>query len=808
MTEKNKLLATYKPNKSSFFILPVTINIIILFIIFAILFTINYYTLKLSIIFFIIILPLLITYNIYAKHIEYNKTFYEIYPHKIIEKSGGIFSDYDIELSIKNITHIILKLPYIKNKLFETGAIKIESAGSNLTSIFLSDIENSEEIYKYLQTLMQHNNFSLKKDKLIQQEKPASVGIILEIISILIGSFATLFFISLSIAPIILAFSQKIVIIILILLSLLVISVSILTYAVFRYLDLKKRRYKLYSDTITYSEGFLTKYYSFIPIENLSNSSINQNLIEKIFGIYDVMISCQGSGNEISFKNMENGDKFEENLDKLIKETEPVIESTQKKTKTPLQNKEIKTEKIETKRETKKIIDTTSTAHYKMETSRTLLPVIIYGGILFLISLIISIIFPKTIPFFIILLISYGFGGIMNLVFSYISVLFTDYYIQGKSINEKFNFLTKKNVEFNNEKITGIIIKESFIDKFFNTCSVVFWSIGANSNIEFKNIKRTKSLEELLLKKFGIKNDILNYEIKSNFSFIDFLKESLVFTLISGFIIAILITLSIIFPSFAIYFILTITIIILLYAIIGIYSSYHYEKSQMRFYKEHIYFKKGLIFRSEYYALYDNIKDIKTKKYPLTHKGTIIFNVAGDYVINTGKQSVPVSCQFNINYVNKIENKDELIDYIFEHKPNKEKINTFLSTEPKEKEIILHAKPSIANPLFVLITTSIIIFPLIIFLPISIPYLIYYIKLKSYTIESTRLIQTHGVLYKTQTSIIFSKIDFINSDSGFLNKMFNNGNITVNTAGSSQPELIISNIPNYKEFYETLKKFY
>jgi hypothetical protein len=41
-----------------------------------------------------------------------------------------------------------------------------------------------------------------------------------------------------------------------------------------------------------------------------------------------------------------------------------------------------------------------------------------------------------------------------------------------------------------------------------------------------------------------------------------------------------------------------------------------------------------------------------------------------------------------------------------------------------------------------------------------------------------------------------------------LNKMFHNGNISVNTTGSSTPELIIGNIDNFKEFYDILKKYY
>ena len=66
--------------------------------------------------------------------------------------------------------------------------------------------------------------------------------------------------------------------------------------------------------SFSYKEGFLSKNYSFIPIENLSDSTLTQTFIDKIFRLYDVKISCQGSKQEIHFKNMLNGQKLESNF--------------------------------------------------------------------------------------------------------------------------------------------------------------------------------------------------------------------------------------------------------------------------------------------------------------------------------------------------------------------------------------------------------------------------------------------------------------------------------------------------------------
>ena len=55
---------------------------------------------------------------------------------------------------------------------------------------------------------------------------------------------------------------------------------------------------------------------------------------------------------------------------------------------------------------------------------------------------------------------------------------------------------------------------------------------------------------------------------------------------------------------------------------------------------------------------------------------------------------------------------------------------------------------------------------------------------------------------------MFSKIDHINFEEGFLNKMFKNGTITINTVGSSKSEMIVSNTSDFRAFYDTLKRYY
>ena len=82
------------------------------------------------------------------------------------------------------------------------------------------------------------------------------------------------------------------------------------------------------------------------------------------------------------------------------------------------------------------------------------------------------------------------------------------------------------------------------------------------------------------------------------------------------------------------------------------------------------------------------------------------------------------------------------------------------------------------------------------------------VRAKTYFIQSYRVVKKSGVIYKSQKSVVFSKIDHINKGQGALNKLFKNGSVVINTTGSSRPELVLTNLPSFAEFYEELKKHY
>lgn len=733
----------------------------------------------------------------YSLSVRYDKEKYIFRENKIIRKSGGIFSDSQTELLIKNITHVGMRLSYVEYKLFETGNISIESAGSGGTEVQLRSIDNIEKIYEYIAELMKHNGFKLAKDSIIQQERPSTIGVFLETFKSFISTSMLIAYIGMttySSLPVLnLAGINELIA--LSAAGLVMLAIFLNTF--FRFMNLKRRVYNVYTDTITYAEGFLTKNEAFIPIENLTDTTITQNLIDKIFGLYDVRISCQGTGQEILFKNMPNGKELEKNIDRLIEERH--LFEAQSYVSGIKQETDIQLPVHAASRAPAPQGDTIFTAEYRMDGKRTLMPLL------------------AALPLFLIVLVAtpnYVLLGMVPLLIIWIAVFAvtmvklnaTRYLVKAKSMEEQYTFLSTKNKEFSNEKITGIIFKESFIDKWFNTCSIHFWSIGSSEKVIFSNIYKTDELRKSIAAKSGMWSREVLYNINSDFSVIDMLKANLLANILGGLFMASIIAASILYsPWLAV----IPAVAIILYVAGIFYNKIYYLRSKMTFFKDHIYFEKGVFFKDFYYVLYDNIKNISTVKYPFSGSGSVTFDVAGEQVTQSGQTQVVLSNAFAINYAEDIENKDDLIDMIFYKRPGAEKIqNIENNIHEYSSKPVLVAKPDVMNSLVPLVLGSIIAFPLIALLPITIPLTIWSVRVTSYIIEPYRVLKKSGILYKRQKSIVFSKIDHINFEEGFLNKMFRNGTVTINTVGSSKSEMTVANTPNFREFYDTLKQHY
>jgi membrane protein YdbS with pleckstrin-like domain len=238
------------------------------------------------------------------------------------------------------------------------------------------------------------------------------------------------------------------------------------------------------------------------------------------------------------------------------------------------------------------------------------------------------------------------------------------------------------------------------------------------------------------------------------------------------------------------------------------------------------------------------VKDITTVRYPASRKGQIRFNVAGETISplyqhyqkqqpGLKKQALTISNGFTIPYVDRIDVLDELIDTIFYERPGRQAIEQMMERPvDTSHEAVYSSRPALANYLFgaalpVLLLEGLFLgtvyfvhdmvkdaMPLVPFagvLALNVLLVaagVAYLRSISYRIQSYRVLKRSGLLFRKQTSITFNHIDFININQDAMNKMFGNGNVTVNTVGSSKTELSIDCLKDFRRFYDMLKKHY
>ncbi len=702
----------------------------------------------------------------YRAAVMYRKERYELSGDRIVVLRGGLVSDAEIELQLDHVTHVKWIRPWLWHKFFGTGTLQIEAAGSAASEVIFRDMDHSDQVYLHIREVLHDYGFAMSTGTLLHREGPADIGIVAELIAGGIGAvFGAGLFIGPAIVPAVVAFPP-------ILLLAPVVLAGLAAGLAIRYLDLKRRTYSVYDGVIEYHEGFLTRNDAFIPVENLSNSETSRGLLDRITDLYQVKVSCQGAGQEIVFRHLENGEQLNGVLEDLINaQSEPAASQT------PSAQSQPRGEREQPAAATR---DTETTAEFTMNARRTLVPV----GLCYLLLPVLVVLFPLF------------FGLIAYTIYELVRVRSTTYNLNRNAVKEKFEFITAKTREFTTDKITGVTFRRSIIDQWFGTCSVKFWSIGSAEEITFRNIAESEELENMVLGKAGIFPRETLYTIQS-----DFCLRHAVMANLPGIAVLVLgtaagpVLAALVHPA-----LVALSAVFIGFAAVGyVYGRYYYPRSKVSLFDNCVAFSRGLLVRQQTLALYPNVKDISTTKYPFVDNGCMRFNVAGEQLRKTQNGETRIPYGFTIHYVPQILDKDEVFDQLLLGRE---------ARSVKAAEPVLIAGKAAGNTLFVIFVVSVILFPLIALLPLTVPLALWRIRLVRYIVEPDRVLMRKGVLYRKQTSIIFDRIDHIQTSQNALNKLFNNGNLIINTAGSSRPELVLSNIPDWQQFHQQLQRHY
>lgn len=720
--------------------------------------------------------------------VAYRKEGYEFHERRFICRRGGLTSDQVTELEAKNITHVKLRLPWLRYKFFGVGDVIVESAGSSDAEIRIRSVQDPEEVYEFVRGLMQKNGFSLQRQKLLHEESPDFVGAAVECLGLAATAFLGLVIgIGQIVAEANIEIDSPGVQYAILGLTALLLPGGLFGLTV-HYLDLRRRKYRVYDDAIVYEEGFLTRDNAFIPYENIADASTRRTFVDQIVGLYDVAVSCQGTGQEIKFRRLRRGPELAKAIDDVVERSEK--EARAKADKKARERAEAGESVAQTRaRGPAPGVDPSKawTAELRMSLVRGILP------ILFL---------APAVPVF-----------IMALIAVVIRAATTRYSIRPSSVKSSFKFLSTVEREFGYDKITGVVVTESLWDKLMNTISVRLWSIGAGEPITLTHVKRDEVDLEALLNQAGIPSTEPIDEAPTAFGLGAFIRRFL-----PGMIFVALYTAGI-GAIAALADPMAVIGLILPLSILGIglvYSFLYYPKQRLLFHEHHVEQRSGLIIKRRFYAEYSKIKKVVLTRYPGGDTGAVQIFVAGEHHAGKQQQGIPgaaggkankgmlIPYSFTAHYIEGIDQLSRSIDAAVEGVlPTAEALRGVPAEEAE-----LTAAPALGNTLFGLIAVSLILVPLAALLPFTLPYAIIAVRRRRYSLESRRVKFTYGILYRGQATVLYDRIDSLKHNQGLVNKMFGNANITLYTAGSSRPDLELKHLKDHRGFYDAIRARY
>jgi membrane protein YdbS with pleckstrin-like domain len=253
----------------------------------------------------LLILGIIILINIlFLKNTTFNIS------NKKIVRHSNFFHELKKSVPIKQITNIDYSISFFWDKIFNTGSIKIFTAGSKSYEINLFAILKVKKVYNDLLDILKFKNNNQKLLKII---KPNFI-IPAFFIAIPLSLFFTFSFGMISISLIKSTYVFIIFIFIFLFLSFFIIFI-------FVKMAYKQKRYDFFNDKLEYYDGFLTFNKKSVPFKRITNISLNRNFFDRIFGVGKISIETAGSNlvSEININYIENSEEVVKELKEILK---------------------------------------------------------------------------------------------------------------------------------------------------------------------------------------------------------------------------------------------------------------------------------------------------------------------------------------------------------------------------------------------------------------------------------------------------------------------------------------------------------
>ncbi|MBA2661550.1 MAG: PH domain-containing protein [Bradymonadaceae bacterium] len=739
-----------------------------------------------------------------ARVVRFQKTTYSFYPERVILHTGGLIGERSVDLQLKNITQIGATLPFIENRLYKSGNVTIQAAGSAGAEITMESVADPMFFYDELAKRMRANGFSIKRTQEIQRERPGLVGTSLEMgekavwalfsLAILLAQFSVAVANVLSddkIASDSLGFYAFLA-------TTGFVALLGVAWSALHFIDLLQRTYILYDDVIDYHDGFMTQRHRFIPIENLADVTLSQSLPRRMLNIADLVVSCQGADTNIKFKVMPRAEQFKANLERLIRARAPrPMASTNAGLDVlgapddhgvavaPVRRPTLNRPELELRISLARAIGGTLISHGIFVAAAIALGAVAISIVVGLdIDGIEEVVAASGIATLVLLVVVAAVVvrvGVTHGVNHYA----TRYRIDDHKLGLHFSLFNKRQVEFTLDKVTAVSVSHGIFDRLFKTASLTFNSIGSSETVVFEHVPNGRATAAEILERIGLSGGQAQSVLRSDFSMGQFVRARALSVAVWTTLIAINVVVAIFAPMFWLLVAFFVFAMVLRFA----HHVVFYQRCRLDLFADRLHLRQGIFTIHHHHAALHHIKHLQSMRYIGSETGRLSWVVGG-------------GAGAGLDYLSRVDMLHERLDATLYAHP----IKPVRQPSEFDTTTLRTAQRAVSNALVRLVVTSFILLPLVALLPFTVALSVARARRTRYVAQSRRVVATWGLIYRSRKTILYNRIDHLTTSRGLLNKMFGNGNVGVATVGSNVTDMVLAEIKDHQGFYSIVEE--
>lgn len=733
---------------------------------------------------------------------KYSKTEYTLGEEKIRATSGTYFSDSDTELLWTKIVQPQLAQGFLQKLLFGTATIYLETAGQVGAEIVLSELDDFSGAFDEILSRLDVE-VPLPDDTLRHEYRPDTGGMLLDLVlplvflTAVVGGiiFGGLQFVGLTGAPV--AFYAV--------LATAAVVILVLPFSLYGYLKQSNTVYRFYQNHAVLDVNFMGLCRQVIPLDQLSDVTLNQPLHKRLIGLSSLGLSVPGMGDAFTMDNIAGADSIRNELKQLVRRldgTDGASPGTSKRYESG------------------------------PDFAGTMGVSLLVTGLAVLLSLGLFTLLPTTSGNLMAI-------GVMSapailaglyLLYKWINYTAVSFAVEGDSVEYTFSFLSRDVTSLSTDKIKAIVKSQGILQRFFDVYTVSFYSIGTEDDVSFYNMKETDENEAMIRairEREGSHGGEKQESVTPDFSFPGLIFQDPLALLIpsgAGLLPGIVLGLTGL-VSLAQGIVWGVAGAALFSLPVAFYLNFYYlNYVSLDLFPDYLMYREGLFFTKEHYVIYDDIRNVEHAQEPLGSGGWIKVDYAGGGSPIEGDDEVTSQGEFHFAHLGNVSVVARNLEEIFSG--NLEPARVKAEREDRERGFRDETKQTIKPSHVPYILQGVfyaLVLPVFFASDLPLNLLVYgggalvplgaiggfiYPKTISYTIKENQVERSQWILLTRTKSVKYENIDNIDMDRGLMDKIFGTGRVNVSTTGGGGVELQAKYIRDHESFYENLQAEY